>query len=102
MAKHIYLILCLQMYNDMMNDIQYLLGLGCSDHVCLSFKLKCYSLQRSCKPRPKYNLRHANFNRMRELLGNIDWHQYLNPLSTIEAWEYFPMHLMISYINVYP
>ena len=56
----------------MINDIQYLPGLGCSDHVCLSFKFMCYSLQRPCESRPRYNLRHADFNKMRELLNEID------------------------------
>ena len=70
----------------MINDIQYLLG---SNYVCLSFKLKCYSFR--CKSRPKFNLRHADLNRMRELLDNIDWNHNLTPLFTIEAWEYFTM-----------
>ena len=74
---------------DMMNDIQYLPGLGCSDHVCLSFKLKCYSSQRSCKPRPNCVMRISTG--CLNYLAIFDWHQNLTPLSTIEAWEYFTM-----------
>jgi len=37
----------------MINEVQYLPGLGCSNHVCLSFKFKWYSLHSPSNNRPK-------------------------------------------------
>ena len=73
----------------MINEVQYLPGLGCSDHVCLSFKFKCYSLHIPGNNRPKYNLYHADFEKMRDLLSNIDWYGNLTSLSMHKAWEFF-------------
>ena len=36
----------------MINEVYYLPGLGCSYHVCLSFKFMCYSLHASSDNRP--------------------------------------------------
>ena len=76
----------------MIDEIQYLPGLGCSDHVCLSFKFMCYAVQEPGNNRPKYNLRHADFETMREILSHVDWHDSLTPLSIHEAWEFFTVH----------
>ena len=76
----------------MIDEIQYLPGLGCSDHVCLSFKFMCYAVQEPGNNCPKYNLRHADFETMREILSHVDWHDSLTPLSIHEAWEFFTVH----------
>ena len=62
----------------------YLAGLGCSDHVYLSFKFMCYAVQEPGNNRRKYNLRHADFETMREMLSYVDWHDSLTPLSIHE------------------
>ena len=36
-------------------EVQYLSGLGYSDHVCLSLKFMCYGVQAPSNNRPKYN-----------------------------------------------
>ena len=76
----------------MINEVQYLPGLGCSDHVCLSFKFMCYGVQAPGKNRPKYNLHHADFETMCEMLSYVDWHGILTPPSIHEAWEFFTVH----------
>jgi len=75
----------------MVNNLQYLSGLGFSDHVCLRFDLTCYSKSSTyCKS--YYDLRFANFIRMRQLLEQIDWHTNLYPLNTLKAWEVLASH----------
>jgi len=76
----------------MINEVHYLPGLGCSDHICLSFKFMCYSLHASSNNRPKYDLYHADFEKMRELLSNIDWYGNLTSLSIHRAWKFFTLH----------
>ena len=67
--------------SKLIKEVQYLPGLGCSDHVCLSLKFMCYGvLQAPSNNRPKYNLRHKDFVTMYELLSYIDWHSNLTPL----------------------
>ena len=54
----------------MIDNIEYLPGVGASDHVCLQFNFICYSSPMPTD-RPKYNLHQADFNKMRELLQPI-------------------------------
>ena len=49
----------------------------------------CYAVQEPGNNRPKYNLCHADFETMREMLSYVDWHDSLTPLSIHEAWEFF-------------
>ena len=72
----------------MINNMSYLPGLGCSDHICLSFNLTCYVDYRATI-REKYNLYLADFDRMRQILGSYDWNEALDQLDTDEAWDYF-------------
>jgi len=73
----------------MINDMQYLPGLGCNDHVCLSFKFMCYSLHVPSNSRPKYDFYHADFEKLCDLLSNIDWYSNLTSLSIHKAREFF-------------
>ena len=52
----------------------------------------CYAVQEPGNNRPKYNLRHADFETMREILSHVDWHDSLTPLYIHEAWEFFTVH----------
>jgi len=51
----------------MISSINYFPGIGSSDHVCLQFHLLCYSTHAKASL-PRYNLRQADFNKMRELI----------------------------------
>ena len=57
----------------MINEVQYLPSLKCSDHdfVCLSFKFMCYGVEAPDNNHPKYNLHHADFETMCELLSYV-------------------------------
>jgi len=72
---------------NMVNNLQYLPGLGLSDHVCLRFNLTCYSMS-STYSKLYFDLRSADFIKMRHLLGEIDWHTNLQSLNTLEAWDF--------------
>jgi len=75
--------------DGMINNIEYLPGIGASDHVCLQFNFTCYSSPAPTS-RPKYNLNQANFDRMmRELLQNADWNDSLATLDICSAWKLF-------------
>ena len=73
---------------NMVSDLEYLPGLGSSDHVCLRFNLACYS---TCS-KVQLDLRSANFTKMCELLEAIDWHTCIDPLNTLQAWDFFAKH----------
>ena len=83
-------ILDLELTNEdgMINNVKYLRGIGCSDHVCLWFSLLCYS-NYSRVSRPKYNLNQANFDKMRQLLQDIHWEDTLNLLDIHSSWQLF-------------
>ena len=52
---------------DFVEDLQYLPGLGLSDHVCLEFSFKCYT-EYNPVSKPKYNLYSADFLEMSQLI----------------------------------
>ena len=72
----------------MISDIQYLPGLGLSDHVCLKFELICYGKYIQDK-KPRYNLCQADFGKMRTLFEAIDWEDALNSSNIHQAWDVF-------------
>ena len=73
---------------NMVDDLQYLPGLGLSDHVCLRFNLVCYCCKLSSCCETKLDLRSANFIKMRQLLETVNWHTSLDPLNTLQAWDF--------------
>ena len=56
----------------MVKNLQYLPGLGRSDHVVLSFTLTCYTDWRSrCYQRLNFNK--GDYDLLRSLLAKVDW-----------------------------
>lgn len=72
----------------MINTINYLPGIGSSDHVCLQFNLLCYSTCTKASL-PRYNLHQANFHKMRNLIEEVNWDEILSPLDIHSAWQIF-------------
>ena len=72
-------------------SILYLPGLGSSDHICVRFNLTCYCKLSICS-KVQFDLRSANFTKMCQLLEAIDWHTCLDPLNTLQAWDFFAKH----------
>ena len=71
----------------MISNLQYLPGLGNSDHVCLSFDLNCYTTITDDTPRPNYNK--ADYKRIRQSLDQIDWEGELRDRNFSDAWNFF-------------
>ena len=73
---------------NMIKDINYLPGLGNSDHVCIHFSFSCYT---TFKPKyaPRYNANKANYDNMCASLHTIDWLGSMNVMNTEDAWRFF-------------
>ena len=69
----------------MINTINYLPVIGCSDHVCLQFELLCYSTHTKASL-SRCNLHQADFDKMRNLIEEVNWKDILSPHS---AWKLF-------------
>ena len=69
--------------------IDYLPGLGNSDHVCIYFHLSCYSTFKPNHTGPRYNVYRADFDSMHAAFYTIDWPDIMEPMNTKEAWEFF-------------
>ena len=74
---------------NMIDTIQFYPGLANSDHVCLMFNLSCYTLVSDDTMQFRYNLRRADFEKLRCLLDAIDWNGELANLDINQQWSYF-------------
>ena len=72
----------------MVTNLLYLLLLGNSDHICIQFDLVCYSEPEEMD-KLKYNIKAANIDLMKQILGDIDWVSLLDLLDVNDAWLYF-------------
>ena len=61
--------------------MQYLPGLGLSDHLCHGNYMQ--------DKKPKYNFCQADFVKMRALIEAINWEDALNSLDIYQAWDVF-------------
>ena len=72
---------------DMIQNIEYLPGIGISDHVCLLFTLQVYTTTvKSSQPRVNYHK--GDYSSMKRHLSEQDWSEMANMTCT-EAWIYF-------------
>ena len=69
----------------MVNDVSYLPGLGSSDHVCICFNLNCYSEHSE----DKLPMHKADYVKIRELLGTVNWQEEIGSLEATEVWNLF-------------
>lgn len=78
----------------LVSSLQYLPGLGQSDHLLLKFRLNCYTIRsenRSTKP----DFNRADFERLNMMMNRIDWSS-LDGLSMEESYHFFMNHLNSS------
>ena len=77
----------------MVCELQYMPGLGCSDHVILQFSLTCYK-KRGTSSHTQLNYNRGDYNLLRALLRDVDWavlhdfnvlHAYHSFMSTLRA-----------------
>ena len=91
-------------FTDDPNSIDYIEHyppLGSSDHECLVFDFKCYTVLPSCEETPRrYNYWKGNYLAMCEELDNIDWDDLLQHDSIETNWDLFK-NLMLSLLDKY-
>ena len=71
---------------EMVTDLEFLPGLGKSDHLVLAFKLNCYTVeeQNKCKTE-KLNFFKGDYNKERDQLSLIDWNYELDDLNLLQS-----------------
>ena len=57
---------------NMISDLQYLPGLGHSDHICLKFNIECYTIH-TMPCNTKLNLNRGDYEGMRNKIDRFDW-----------------------------
>ena len=72
----------------MVGELQYLPGLGCSDHLCLLFNFNCY-VSGTQKRSTYYKYARGDYDKLRSLLSEIDWTAQMANMSLDEKWSYF-------------
>ena len=88
---------------EMVTDIKYLPGLGKSDHLVIDFSLFCYTVQEKKCSAEKRNFFKGDYDRIRDQLSRIDWHQELNEMNLPQSWSQFAeinINLIQNYIPV--
>ena len=76
----------------MLENLEYLPGLANSDHVCLSFGLRCYATSPHVDDK-KLNVNKGNYIKFSEELNACHWHDDLLPLNFTQAWDCFSTKL---------
>ena len=78
----------------MVSDLNYLPGLGLSDHVVLKFTLACYTdPHRTAEPKLNYN--RGDFNLLRSILSKVDW-SGMHDLNVHDAYDFFKDALEVA------
>ena len=55
-------------------------------YICIQFSLVC-TATKTVYNNTGYNYYKADFNKMRDMLNEIDWDMYLKDLNVLETWE---------------
>ena len=71
---------------NVINHIDYLPGLGNSDHLCICFHLSCYSTFK-LNYIARYNVNRADFDDMCAAFYTIDCLVIMEPIDIYEAWR---------------
>ena len=74
---------------EIVTNIKYLPGLGKSDHLVIDFSLICYTVQEKKCSIEKRNFFKGAYDRIRDQLSRIDWHQELNDMNLPQSWSQF-------------
>ena len=68
----------------MVTNLNYLPGIGLSDHICIQFTVQCYSEERQeATPKPDYN--RADFQGVIASLERVNWRDLLEDVEVQEA-----------------
>ena len=84
---------------NMLSNLQYLPGLGKSDHCILSFDFNCY-IEKEAVSFKKFNFFKGDYKAVDEGLLSIDWAQVLGGLDLSDSWD-FLVDKIIQLIELY-
>ena len=73
---------------NMVENIEYNMGLGKSDHLMLEIDFNCY-IENSVNSRKKYMYNRGNYTQMLNELKSVNWDANLVSLCATEAWNIF-------------
>ena len=84
--------LVLSTEDDLVSGIEYLPGLGRSDHVCMILNLSCNKKVRPNGDRPKFAYYRGDFDKLRSMASVINWEQSYD--MEVEAqYEFFSQEI---------
>jgi len=72
----------------MVSSLDYLPGLGLSDHACLSFDVNCYIDCRK-NEEPRFSYDRGDYSRLNSLLEDVEWEEEMERMNYNQAWDYF-------------
>ncbi len=80
---------------NMVENIEYLPGLGLSDHLVLSFKFNCY-IQNTKSEIEHRNYNKGNYDQIKQEVAMVDWASELANKNVENAWECLAEKLTLS------
>ena len=89
---------------EMVSNLNYLSGLGRSDHLVLAFKFNCYNTQEpNTSTRQRLNFFKGDYITINQELEDKNWHNFFKGLNLLQSWTEFAelcVKLMEKYIPV--
>ena len=73
----------------LISDLNILPSLGLSDHVCLSFMVKCNAERSAEEKEPYRNLNRGDYDHIRQRMRNTHWEENMESETMSDAWDYF-------------
>ena len=78
--------------NNTVSNIEYLAGMGVSDHVAIRCNLRVRS-QNQKIAEPRYRYHKGDYQAVNDNLSAVNWDDELNALTAKQAWSYFSLNL---------
>ena len=75
--------------DGVIGDIAYGAGLGKSDHIVLSFDLRCYTESAVGDSEERFLYHKDDYSKMNDDLSRVKWDDELDKLDVNEAWKFF-------------
>ena len=76
--------------DEMVNNLNYLPGLGRSDHLVLAFKFNCYNIQEpNTNTRQRLDFFKGDYITIKQKLEDKNWNQLFEGLNLLQSWAEF-------------
>ena len=84
----------------MINHINYLPGLGLSDHVCIFFELNVY-IAKPEQSEPKFCYHKGDYTSINNYLMGINWVTPLQGKTIEDIWKYISTEINQQWMHIY-